>query len=31
MLGNGWNDRDPFAGYDGFSARSYYPGYSANF
>ncbi|HQR19381.1 MAG TPA: SUMF1/EgtB/PvdO family nonheme iron enzyme [Burkholderiaceae bacterium] len=32
MLGNGWEwTATPFAGFDGFSARPYYPGYSANF
>ena len=32
MLGNGWEwTSTPFAGFEGFEARSYYPGYSANF
>lgn len=32
MLGNGWEwTSTPFHGFDGFAARSYYPGYSANF
>jgi iron(II)-dependent oxidoreductase len=32
MLGNGWEwTSTPFSAFDGFAARSYYPGYSANF
>jgi formylglycine-generating enzyme required for sulfatase activity len=32
MLGNGWEwTATPFSGFDGFAARPYYPGYSANF
>jgi len=32
MSGNGWEwTSTPFAGFDGFTARAYYPGYSANF
>jgi len=32
MLGNGWEwTATPFAGFDGFAPRSYYPGYSADF
>jgi formylglycine-generating enzyme required for sulfatase activity len=32
MVGNGWEwTATPFAGFDGFSPRHYYPGYSANF
>ena len=32
MLGNGWEwTSTPFHGFDGFAARPYYPGYSANF
>ena len=32
MLGNGWEwSATPFAGFVGFAARAYYPGYSANF
>jgi formylglycine-generating enzyme required for sulfatase activity len=32
MVGNGWEwTATPFAGFDGFSPRPYYPGYSANF
>lgn len=32
MIGNGWEwTSTPFAGFDGFEARTYYPGYSANF
>jgi formylglycine-generating enzyme required for sulfatase activity len=32
MVGNGWEwTATPFAGFDGFSPRAYYPGYSANF
>jgi formylglycine-generating enzyme required for sulfatase activity len=32
MVGNGWEwTATPFAGFDGFNARHYYPGYSANF
>jgi formylglycine-generating enzyme required for sulfatase activity len=32
MLGNGWEwTSTPFAGFDGFTPRAYYPGYSANF
>lgn len=32
MIGNGWEwTATPFAGFEGFEARSYYPGYSANF
>jgi gamma-glutamyl hercynylcysteine S-oxide synthase len=32
MLGNGWEwTATPFAGFDGFAPRPYYPGYSANF
>ena len=32
MLGNGWEwTATAFAGFDGFSPRPYYPGYSANF
>ncbi|MBC8119958.1 MAG: SUMF1/EgtB/PvdO family nonheme iron enzyme, partial [Burkholderiaceae bacterium] len=32
LIGNGWEwTSTPFAGFDGFEARSYYPGYSANF
>ncbi|HQR56373.1 MAG TPA: SUMF1/EgtB/PvdO family nonheme iron enzyme [Burkholderiaceae bacterium] len=32
MVGNGWEwTATPFAGFDGFAPRAYYPGYSANF
>lgn len=32
MLGNGWEwTSTQFAGFEGFAARAYYPGYSANF
>jgi formylglycine-generating enzyme required for sulfatase activity len=32
MVGNGWEwTSTPFAGFDGFAAHPYYPGYSANF
>jgi formylglycine-generating enzyme required for sulfatase activity len=32
LLGNGWEwTSTTFAGFDGFAARDYYPGYSANF
>jgi gamma-glutamyl hercynylcysteine S-oxide synthase len=32
MLGNGWEwTATPFQGFEGFAARPYYPGYSANF
>lgn len=32
MLGNGWEwTATPFAGFDGFAPRPYYPGYSADF
>ena len=32
MLGNGWEwTATPFAGFEGFAPRAYYPGYSANF
>ncbi|HVG05203.1 MAG TPA: SUMF1/EgtB/PvdO family nonheme iron enzyme [Burkholderiaceae bacterium] len=32
MIGNGWEwTSTPFKGFDGFEARPYYPGYSANF
>lgn len=32
MVGNGWEwTATPFLGFDGFSPRGYYPGYSANF
>ena len=32
MSGNGWEwTSTPFAGFDGFAPRAYYPGYSANF
>jgi formylglycine-generating enzyme required for sulfatase activity len=32
MSGNGWEwTSTPFAGFDGFAPREYYPGYSANF
>ena len=32
MVGNGWEwTATPFAGFRGFTPRSYYPGYSANF
>lgn len=32
MLGNGWEwTATPFAGFDGFTSRAYYPGYSASF
>ena len=32
MHGNGWEwTSTPFSGFDGFAARDYYPGYSANF
>jgi formylglycine-generating enzyme required for sulfatase activity len=32
MTGNGWEwTSTPFSGFDGFEARRYYPGYSANF
>lgn len=32
MLGNGWEwTASPFAGFDGFAPRAYYPGYSADF
>ncbi len=32
MVGNGWEwTATPFAGFDGFSPRPHYPGYSANF
>ncbi len=32
MVGNGWEwTATPFAGFDGFSPRPYYAGYSANF
>lgn len=32
MLGNGWEwTSTPFSGFEGFAARDYYPGYSANF
>ena len=32
MVGNGWEwTSTPFKGFDGFEARPYYPGYSANF
>ena len=32
MIGNGWEwTSTPFAGFDGFEASWYYPGYSANF
>jgi formylglycine-generating enzyme required for sulfatase activity len=32
LVGNGWEwTSTPFAGFDGFTPSSYYPGYSANF
>ena len=32
MLGNGWEwTATPFAGFEGFAPRAYYPGYSADF
>ena len=32
MSGNGWEwTSTPFAGFEGFTPRAYYPGYSANF
>jgi formylglycine-generating enzyme required for sulfatase activity len=32
MVGNGWEwTATPFAGFEGFAPRSYYPGYSADF
>ena len=32
LIGNGWEwTSTPFKGFDGFEARPYYPGYSANF
>lgn len=32
MIGNGWEwTSTPFAGFDGFEAQPFYPGYSANF
>jgi formylglycine-generating enzyme required for sulfatase activity len=32
LMGNGWEwTSTPFAGFDGFEARPYYPGYSADF
>lgn len=32
MIGNGWEwTATPFEGFEGFQARDYYPGYSANF
>lgn len=32
LIGNGWEwTSTPFSGFDGFEARPYYPGYSANF
>jgi gamma-glutamyl hercynylcysteine S-oxide synthase len=32
LVGNGWEwTATPFMGFDGFAARDYYPGYSANF
>jgi formylglycine-generating enzyme required for sulfatase activity len=32
LSGNGWEwTSTPFAGFDGFTSRAYYPGYSANF
>jgi gamma-glutamyl hercynylcysteine S-oxide synthase len=32
LVGNGWEwTATPFAGFEGFASRDYYPGYSANF